>query len=87
MDGEGRLFVAAGLNEPNLPYETVEPHRAGIYVLSPDGALLDSIIIPKDEVTNCSFGDADLKTLYITAGGTLWSVRVKTPGRLPSDAK
>jgi N-acyl-D-aspartate/D-glutamate deacylase/sugar lactone lactonase YvrE len=86
MDREGRLFVAAGLNKANPPYESVEPYRAGIYVLSPDGELLDSINIPKDEVTNCSFGGADLKTLYITAGGTLWSIGVNTAGRLPLDS-
>jgi N-acyl-D-amino-acid deacylase len=78
MDREGRLFVAAGLNNSNPPFETVEPYHAGIYVLSPEGALLDSISIPRDEVTNCAFGDADFKTLYITAGGTLWSIRVKS---------
>jgi N-acyl-D-amino-acid deacylase len=78
MDRDGRLFVAAGLNQPNPPYETVEPYRAGVYALSPEGALLDSISIPKDEVTNCAFGDADLQTLYITSSGTLWSIRVKS---------
>jgi gluconolactonase len=87
MDREGRLFVAAGLNEPNPPYETVEPNRAGVYVISSEGKLLDFVGIPKDEVTNCSFGGGDLKTLYITAGGTLWSIGVKTPGRLPSDSR
>jgi hypothetical protein len=23
----------------------------------------------------------DLKTLFVTAGGSLWSIRVKTPGK------
>jgi gluconolactonase len=87
LDREGRLFVAAGLNKASPPYETVEPYRAGVYVLSPDGELLDSIHIPNDEVKNCAFGGADLQTLYITAGGTLWSVGVKMPWRLPADGK
>jgi N-acyl-D-amino-acid deacylase len=86
MDRENRLFVAAGLNKAARPYETVEPHRAGIYVLSDEGKLLDFIAVPKDEVTNCSFGGADLKTLYITGGGTLWSIGVATPGRLPAQS-
>lgn len=64
-------------------YETVEPHPAGIYILSPEGKLLDFVPIPRDEVTNCTFGGDDLKTLYITAGGTLWSVQVSTSGRVP----
>jgi N-acyl-D-aspartate/D-glutamate deacylase/sugar lactone lactonase YvrE len=80
MDQSGRLFVAAGLNKANLPYETVEPHPAGIYIFSADGKLLDFVPVPKDEVTNCAFGGDDLKTLYTTAGGTLWSIRVNTPG-------
>ena len=40
------------------------------------------IKVPEDMVTNCCFGDADLKTLYITAGKTLWKVRMKVAGRL-----
>jgi len=83
MDQAGRLFVAAGLNKASSPYETVEPHPAGIYILSQEGRLLDFVPVPKDEVTNCAFGGEDLKTVYITAGGTLWSLRVNTPGYLP----
>ena len=37
LDAAGRLFVAAGLNRPNPPYETQEKPTAGIYVFSPDG--------------------------------------------------
>jgi N-acyl-D-amino-acid deacylase len=83
MDREGRLFVAAGLNEANPPFETTDPYRAGVYVISPDGKLLDYIAIPKDECTNCAFGGTDLKTLYITAGGSLFSIGVQTAGRAP----
>lgn len=82
MDTKNRLFVAAGLNKASPPYETVEPHRAGIYILSENGKLLDFVPVPKDEVTNCTFGGDDLKTLFITAGGTLWSIHVNTPGRV-----
>ena len=32
------------------------------------------------EVANCALGNADRKTLFITAGGTLWSIPVNTPG-------
>ena len=31
---------------------------------------------------NCAFGGADLKTLYITGGGTLYSIRTTTAGRV-----
>jgi N-acyl-D-aspartate/D-glutamate deacylase/sugar lactone lactonase YvrE len=82
MDTKNRLFVAAGLNAANLPFETVEPYRAGVYILSAEGELLDFVPVPKDEVTNCAFGGTDLRTLFITAGGTLWSIRTSTPGRV-----
>jgi gluconolactonase len=81
LDAKGRLFVAAGINKPNLPYETAEKPTAGIYVFSPEGELLEMIPIPRDETTNCAFGGDDLKTLFVTAGGTLWSIRVTTPGK------
>jgi gluconolactonase len=81
MDQQGRLYVAAGLNAANPPHETADKFKGGIYILSPAGKLLEFVPIPTDEVTNCAFGDGDLKTLYITAGGTLWSIRVNTPGR------
>ena len=81
LDAAGRLFVAAGLNRPNPPYETQEKPTAGIYVFSPAGELLEFIAIPRDECTNCTFGGDDFKTLFITAGGTLWSVRLLEPGR------
>ncbi len=86
IDTNNRLFVAAGLNKPNPPFETVEPYPAGIYVLSYEGKQLDFVPVPTDEVTNCAFGGDDLKTLFITAGGTLWSIRVNAPGRVTFSA-
>lgn len=82
LDQAGRLFVAGGLNKPNPPFETID-RKGGVYVLSQEGVLLEFIPIPNDEVTNVAFGGDDWKTLFVTAGGTLWSVRVNTPGRSP----
>lgn len=56
LDVAGNLYVAAGLNRPNLPHETADPPTAGIYVFSPTGKLLDFAPIPRDETTNCGFG-------------------------------
>jgi gluconolactonase len=80
MDQEGRLFVAAGRTESRT-FETADKFKGGIYVLSPEGELLEFVPIPVDEVTNCAFGGADWKTLFITAGGTLWSIPTSAPGR------
>ena len=82
QDEKGRLYVAAGLNKPNPPFEPAKDKKGGIYVLEPDGTLLTTMGVPRDEVTNCAFGGNDLKTLYITGGGTLYSIRTVTPGKV-----
>lgn len=82
IDRSGRLYVAGGRNDPVEPYETADEFKGGVYVLSMSGQLLDFVPIPRDEVTNCAFGGPDLCTLYITAGGTLWSIRTTVPGRV-----
>jgi gluconolactonase len=83
MDRAGRLYVAGGRNEAVPKYESASEFKAGVYVLSPAGKLLGFVPIPKDEVTNCAFGGTDWKTLFITAGGTLWSIPVDTAGWIP----
>jgi gluconolactonase len=42
--------------------------------------LLKFIPIPEDGITNNAFGGPDMKTLYITAGKTLFKVRTEIPG-------
>ena len=82
QDAEGKLYVAGGLNKPNAPAEPDATVKGGIYVFSPEGKLLTFLAVPTDEVTNCAFGGEDLKTLYITGGGVLYSIRTTTPGRV-----
>lgn len=81
LDVEGNLYVAAGLNKPHLPDETAERPTAGIYVFSPVGEVIDFAPIPRDETTNCGFGGDDFKTLFVTAGGSLWSIRTHHAGK------
>ncbi len=81
LDAAGRLYVAAGLNKQNPPHETQDKPTAGVYVFTQEGQLLEFIPIPRDETTNCAFGGDDLQTLFITAGGSLWSIRLTTPGK------
>jgi gluconolactonase len=80
IDRAGRLFVTAGLNHAAPPHETADKYKAGVYVISPDGQLLETIPVPIDMVTNCAFGGHDGKTLYITAGHVLWTIPVEQPG-------
>ncbi|MBQ18884.1 MAG: hypothetical protein CMJ65_17390 [Planctomycetaceae bacterium] len=52
-----------------------------MHVVSPGGRLLDFARTPVDTITNCAFGGKDLRTLYITCGPYLLSLRTKIPGK------
>jgi gluconolactonase len=54
----------------------------GIWVLSPEGETLGRIKVPETPA-NLAWGDADGKTLYITARTGLYRLRVQTGGTLP----
>lgn len=54
----------------------------GIWIISPEGKHLGTILLP-ESATNIAFGDADSKTLYITALKTLYRIRLNTPGVRP----
>lgn len=82
IDSEGRLYVTAGFNHPDPPAQTANRYKAGIYVITSDGRLVQFVPVPTDMITNCAFGDADRKTLYITAGHKLWSIRTEVPGHI-----
>jgi gluconolactonase len=79
VDSLGHLYVAAGISRPRGRHETAEV-PPGIYVITPDGKLAGRIPIPEDVLTNVTFGGSDLRTLYITAGKTLYSIGVTVPG-------
>jgi gluconolactonase len=79
IDSAGNLFAAAGLHRRRGTSETLDT-RPGIHVFSPQGKLLRFIPIPEDTITNCAFGGRDLRTLYVTAGKTLFQIPVKIPG-------
>lgn len=83
LDETGRLYVAGGRNEARLPAESAAPFLGGIYVFTPAGELEEFVHIPHDEVTNCTFGGGDLRDLYVTAGGTLWTIRTRYRGVTP----
>ena len=78
MDSKGNLYVTAGANR-KYPNQNLD-NPAGVYVFSPEGKLEGVIRVPEDMVTNCCFGGSDMKTLFITAGKTLWQVRTKVEG-------
>ncbi len=79
VDVQGNLYAAAGMHRTRSTAETLDT-ACGVYVISPAGKLLTFIPIPEDYITNTAFGGADMKTLYITAGKTLYKVRTEIPG-------
>ena len=79
VDSEGNLYVAAGLNRLRGTSETLDT-VAGVHVFSPEGELLEHIPIYEDTITNVAFGGDDLRTLYVTAGKTLFRIRTDIAG-------
>ena len=73
IDSAGNLYAAAGLHRRRGTHETLDT-KCGVYVISPQGKLLRMIPIPEDTITNTAFGGPDNKTLFITAGKTLFQV-------------
>jgi gluconolactonase len=79
---EGRGIDGMVLDTDGNIYATAESgERTGIYIFSPAGKQLGFLRSP-ETATNCTFGDRDLKTLYITAGTSLYKVRLNAVGFL-----
>lgn len=79
LDMQGNLWVCAGVLRPRGPGETDEV-PPGVYVISPQGQLLGRIPIPEDLITNLAFGGPERKTLYVTAGKTIYRIPVSISG-------
>jgi dipeptidyl aminopeptidase/acylaminoacyl peptidase/sugar lactone lactonase YvrE len=74
VDTDGNIYATAESGD-----------RTGVYVFSPTGVQLGFLRTP-ETATNCTFGDKDLKTLYVTAGASVYKVRLNAMG-LPAWAK
>ena len=61
LDADGNIVVCAG-------WEQSGPGPM-IYVFAPSGRILETHPMRVDRPTNCCFGDADMRTLYVTTGG------------------
>jgi gluconolactonase len=55
----------------------------GLWILSPDGERLATIALPEDP-HNIAWGDADARTLYITALTSVYRLRLRIPGIRPA---
>ena len=79
VDSEGTLYIAAGIAHARTAHETLDV-PPGVYVIRPDGTSLGRIPVYEDVITNCSWGGPDLRTLFITAGKTIYQASVEVPG-------
>ena len=61
LDADGNIVVCAG-------WEASGPGPM-IYVFAPSGRILETHPMRVDRPTNCCFGDADMRSLYVTTGG------------------
>jgi gluconolactonase len=64
LDVDGRLYVAG---------------PEGVWVFDPAGRRLGIIATP-EKPSNCCWGDADRRTLFITARSSVYRVRLSVPG-------
>ena len=79
IDSQGNLYASAGMGQLRGTSETLDT-KTGIYVISPKGTLLKFIPIAEDYITNNAFGGPDMKTLYVTAGKTLYKFQTDIAG-------
>jgi gluconolactonase len=79
LDMHGNLWVCAGVSAPRTANENGDV-PTGVYVISPEGKLMGRIPIPEDVITNLAFGGPDKKTLYVTAGKTLFKIPTAVAG-------
>lgn len=79
IDSRGNLYASAGLHRRRGTSETLDT-QCGVHVISPEGKRIAFLPVPEDTITNNAFGGPDMKTLYVTAGKTLYKFRVDVPG-------
>ena len=79
LDAKGNLWVAGGISYRRSDGEdtSVPP---GVYVITPEGKLLGRIPVGEDLITNLAFGGPERKTLFVTAGKTLYKIPVNVEG-------
>jgi gluconolactonase len=65
LDREGNVYLTGG---------------RGVSIFDPSGKLLQRIAVPQRWTANVCFGGADRRSLYITAGDSLYRLPMKVAG-------
>lgn len=79
MSGDKELGAPDGIKVDKAG-DVYSTGPGGVWIISSAGTHIGTIRTPK-KITNMAFGGADYKTLYMTAFGALFSIRLKIPGR------
>lgn len=79
LDVAGNLWVAAGISVRRGPGESLDV-PPGVYVIAPEGKLLGRIPVAENLITNVAFGGPQNKTLYVTAGKTVYRFPTNVAG-------
>ncbi|MBL4886139.1 MAG: SMP-30/gluconolactonase/LRE family protein [Planctomycetaceae bacterium] len=91
--GDGKLFSKMD-DGPDKGADGMCTDRAGnvyccgfadVWIWNPAGKLLDKLKTPTRPI-NCTFGDSDMQSLYITGFGGLYRQRMNISGRSPQPA-
>ena len=85
---KGRHFAKTQGDEPGVPdgiKVDIEDNlycaaQGGLHVFKPDGSFLGRLLM-SEVITNFTWGDDDMRSLYLTGHTTLYRLRSKIPGR------
>jgi gluconolactonase len=78
--GEKSLICSSGSDGMTMDNEgNIYLTSSGVKVYNSSGKLIESISV-SETTTNVTFGGPDNKTLYVTAGGSLYSLRMSVQG-------
>jgi gluconolactonase len=90
--GVGAVFVDATVSNPGeQAWDGIKVDRngtvfaagpGGVWIIAPDGTHLGTIV-PPETPANMAWGDADGRTLYMTARTGVYRIRLTTPGIRP----
>ena len=85
--GNGRVFAETKSEKPGAPDGLKVDRKGnvystgpgGIWVFSPSGAHIGTVEVP-ELPANCAWGDADFRSLYVTARTSVYRIRCRVSG-------